>query len=198
MLCCDYMYRIITIKTTVRVPPSRFGMKLMDGIKESIGEKYEGILDRRFGVGLAVVNVMEVAEGKIRAGDPAVHYPITFELLTFKPEMHEVVVGEVIDNTEFGAFVRIGSIDGLVHVSQLLDEYVNYDTKNSVFSGKDSKKSLKEGDSVLTRIISFNLAEGKENKIGLTMRQPGLGALHWIEADKKKTTKTTKEGKKEK
>ncbi len=189
------MYKIVTVRTTIRVPPTRFGMKLTDAIKESIGERYEGVIDSRFGVGLAVFNVTEVGEGKIRAGDPGVHYPVAFELLTFKPELHEVIKGEVIDNTEFGAFIRIGPMDGLVHVSQLLDEFVNYDEKNAVFTGKDSKKTLKEGDPVLSRIISLNLAEGKENKLGLTMRQPGLGAFHWIQDEKKKVARAEKKEK---
>lgn len=192
------MYRMVTIKTKVRVPPSRFGMDLKKAIKESIGERYEGVLDRRFGVGLAVVNISDIGEGKIIGGDASVHYPVTFDLLAFRPELHEVTKGDVIDNTEFGAFVRIGPMDGLVHVSQLLDDYVNYDEKNSIFTGKESKKTLKEGDPVLARIISLNLGEGNESKLGLTMRQPGLGALHWIQDDKKKAAKGAKTEKKRK
>jgi DNA-directed RNA polymerase subunit E' len=190
------MYRLVTIKTKIRVPPERFGMDLKKAMKESIGEHYEGLLDRRFGIGLVVTNINEMGEGRIMPEDPSIHYPVTFDLLTFKPELHEVVLGDVIDNTEFGAFVRIGPMDGLVHVSQLLDDYVNYDEKNSIFSGKGSKKTLKEGDSVLARIISVNMAAGKENKIGLTMRQPGLGALHWIEDEKKKATRAVQKEKK--
>ena len=129
----------------------------------------------------------EIGEGKILPEDPGVHYYAKFKLLTFKPESHEVVLGEVIDNTEFGSFIRIGPMDGLVHISQLMDDFVSYDAKKSVFSGKQTKKTLKEGDLVRARIISVSTKE--EQKIGLTMRQPGLGALHWIEEEKKKKKK---------
>lgn len=183
------MYRIVTIKTKVGVPPSRFGMSLQKAIKESIAERYERTVDKRFGVGLVVLKINEIGEGKITAGDGSVYYPVTFDLLVYKPEIQEVVMGDVVDNTEFSAFVRIGPLDGLVHVSQILDDFINYDEKNSIFSGRDTKKTLREGDSVLARIISLNLAGGKENKIGLTMRQPGLGSLHWIEDEKKKAAK---------
>ena len=189
------MYRYISIRTKVGVPPTRFGMNLKKAIKESIAERYEGVLDKRFGIGLSVVEISEIGEGSITGGDGSVYYPVTFDLLAFKPELHEVVVGDVIDNTEFGSFVRLGPMDGLVHVSQLLDDYVNYDEKNSTFVGRESKKTLREGDSVLGRIISLNLGEGKENKLGLTMRQPGLGAFHWIEDEKKKAAKIVKKEK---
>lgn len=186
------MYMIVKIKTKVRVPPSRFNLPLKEAIKESIAETYEGMLDKRFGVGLVVMNIDEIGEGKILPEDPSIHYPVIFDILTFKPEIHEVVIGDVIDNTEFGAFIRIGPIDGLVHVSQLLDDFVSYDEKNSIFTGKESKKTLKEGDQVIARIISVNMSGEKENKVGLTMRQPGLGALHWIEEEKKASAKTAK------
>ena len=189
------MYRILTLKTKIKVPPTRFGMPLNKAIKESIAEKYENRLDRNFGVGLAVIGIKEVGEGKILPGDPSVHYSVTFDLLVFKPELHEVLLGEVIDNTEFGSFVRLGPMDGLVHVSQLLNDYVSYDEKNAIFTGKETKRTLKEGDPVRVRIISISMAPGKENKIGLTMRQPNLGALAWIEDEKRKAKKATKKKK---
>ncbi|MBL7169626.1 MAG: DNA-directed RNA polymerase [Candidatus Aenigmarchaeota archaeon] len=192
------MYRIITIKTTVKVPPTRFGLNLKSAIKESIGENYECRLDRRLGMGLVVTDIKEVGDGRILPEDGSVHYNVTFDLLTFKPEVHEIVIGDVIDNTQFGAFVRTGPIDGLVHVSQLMNDYVSFDEKNSIFLGKQSKKTLKEGDPVRARIISVAMTGTKENKIGLTMRQPNLGAFHWIEAEKKKAKKTVKETPKKK
>ncbi len=187
------MYRIIKIKTTVKVPPKRFGMNVKKAIKESIAEDYEGRLSKTFGMGLAVTEVSEIGEGKIIPEDPSANYPVTFELLTFKPEIHEIVLGDVIDNTQFGAFIRMGPMDGLVHVSQLMNDYVSFDEKNSIFLGKESKKTLKEGDPVRAKIISVAMMPGKENKIGLTMRQPDLGAFHWIEQEKKKVKKIVKE-----
>jgi len=188
------MYRIYTIKDVIKVPPTRLGSDLKKAIKESIGEKFEGLVDERIGIGLAVVSVDEVGEGKIRPADPSVYYPVTFKLLAFKPEMHEVVLGEVIDNTEFGSFIRFGPLDGLVHISQLMDDFVSYDEKNSLYMGRETRRTLKEGDVVRARIISVSLARGKESKIGLTMRQPFLGALTWIEEEKKKQKKAKSGG----
>jgi len=186
------MYRLVRIKTIIKVPPTRFGMNVKKAIKESIAEDYEGRMDRRFGMGLVVTKIEEVGEGKILPEDASVHYSVTFEFLTFKPEAHEIVIGDVIDNTEFGSFIRTGPVDGLVHVSQLMNDYVSFDEKNSIFVGKQSKRTLKEGDPVRAKIISVAMMPGKENKIGLTMRQPNLGSFHWIEDEKKKAKKVVK------
>ncbi|MEM5802223.1 MAG: DNA-directed RNA polymerase [Candidatus Aenigmatarchaeota archaeon] len=181
------MYRILTVQDRIRVPPEKMGMKLRDAIKESIAEKFEGTLDPKVGVILAVVSVDEIGEGKILPMDPGVHYLTKFKILVYKPELHEMVYGEIIDNTEFGSFVRIGPLDGLVHISQIMDDFVSYDNKNSVFIGKEKRRTLREGDKVRARIISISYAE--QQKIGLTMRQPGLGSLVWLEEEKKKKKK---------
>jgi DNA-directed RNA polymerase subunit E' len=84
-------------------------------------------------------------------------------------------------------------MDGLVHISQLMDDFVSFDNKNSVFLGKESKRTLKEGDLLRARIIAVSFGK-EENKIGLTMRQSGLGSLTWLVDEKKKQKKvTTKE-----
>ena len=154
---------------------------------EAIAEEYEGLVNKKLGAVLCVTKINEIGEGKIYPTDPGIHYETTFELLVFKPELHELVEGEVVDTVDFGAFINIGPFDGLVHISQLMDDYVSFDKKNQTFIGKQTRKTLKVGDLVRARIISISWTE--QNKIGLTMRQPGLGNLIWIEEEKKKKKK---------
>ena len=189
------MYRTVTVEERIRVPPEKLSMDVQEAVRESIADQLEGVIDHRLGVILAVISVDNVGEGKIIAGDPGVHYNTTFKILTFKPELHELTYGEVIDNTEFGSFIRIGPMDGLVHISQLIDDFVSYDSKNAVFLGKETKRTLKEGDKVRARIIAVSFGK-EENKIGLTMRQSGLGSLVWLEEKKRKTKVVKKEKKK--
>ena len=179
------MYRIATIEDRIRVPPEKLGTDVTKALRAAISEQMEGVLNSRLGMVLSVVSIDKIGEGKIMANDPGVYYDCEFRLLSFKPEMNEIVEGEAIDNTEFGAFVRMGPMDGLVHISQLIDDFVSFDAKNSVFLGKESKRTLKEGDMVRARVISASFGSG-ENKIGLTMRQSGLGSVAWIEDDKHK------------
>jgi DNA-directed RNA polymerase subunit E' len=81
----------------------------------------------------------------------------------------------------------MGPMDGLVHISQLMDDYVSYDGKNGLFLGKETKRTLKKGDKVRARIISISMNE--QHKIGLTMRQIGLGSMNWIEEERRKKKK---------
>jgi len=185
------MFKLMTVKGEVKVQPKYFGMKIEDAILSSLRETLEGSLDPNIGVFLVVTKILNVGEGKILPEDPSVHYPATFEVLTFTPENQEVVLGQVIDISEFGAFVRIGPLDALAHVSQIMNDRISYDPKENMFTGKKTKRKLQVGDIVRARIVGVSLGKNK-TKISLTMRQPWLGSLTWIEADKKKLVKKKK------
>jgi predicted RNA-binding protein with RPS1 domain len=95
--------------------------------------------------------------------------------------------GTVTEVTEFGAFVNFGPIDGLIHVSQITEDFMSYDQKNAAFIGRESNKILKVADVVQARIVTVSMkSRVSDSKIGLTMRQPYLGKLEWIEDDQKR------------
>jgi len=178
------MYKILEIKERIRVPPDKFGLYLEEAVKTSLEDKLEGSIDKNVGVILSVLSIEKIGEGVILPGDGALYYPVEFKILTYLPEQHEIVKGDVIDVTEFGVFVRLGPVDGMVHVSQLMDDFVSYDSKNLMFTGKKTKRRIKEKSQVLARIISVSMIEN-QYKIGLTTRQPGLGALEWYKKEEK-------------
>jgi len=93
-----------------------------------------------------------------------------------------------VEIADFGAFVRIGPIDALLHVSQLMDDFISYDEKQGVLLGKETRRKLVSGDQVRVRITEVSLGKaGSSGKIGVTARQPFLGKLDWIEYDLQKT-----------
>ena len=184
----EKMFKIMTAKDEVRVPPTKFDLELNQAVKESLQETIEGKLNSEIGVFLAVTDIISVGDGKIVPEDGAIFYPAEFKVLIYRPELNEVVIGEVVDITEFGAFTRTGPLDALVHVSQVMDDKISYDAKNAIFTGKKTGYKLKEGDLIRARVVGISLGRGR-SKISLTMRQPFLGALDWIEKEKKRKEK---------
>lgn len=189
------MYSLETQEDVIRIPPNRLGEQFQDLAAELTRESFEGKVDAAGGYALIVRNVDVIGEGRIVHGDGAVYQKVKFQALIYKPQLHEVIEGTVCEVMKFGAFVRFGPLDGLLHISQIMDDRIDVDLDNQRFLGKDSKRELRLGDPVRARIVSLSINERspRESKIGLTMRQPGLGKLDWIEEDKK----GKKEGKKE-
>ena len=81
-----------------------------------------------------------------------------------------------------------------------MNDYVEVDADNEVVTGKEKKMVLKTGDSVRTRVVAVSLNEisSRESKIGLTMRQPSLGAHTWIYAPSEEEKKKAEDKKKSK
>ncbi|VVB81526.1 DNA-directed RNA polymerase subunit E' [uncultured archaeon] len=90
----------------------------------------------------------------------------------------------------------------MIHISQTMDDFVSF-AKDKTLSGRDSKRTLRVGDGCRARVIAVSFKDVTNPKIGLTMRQPGLGKLEWIAAEEapvaaQKEEKTEKKAKKEK
>ena len=187
------MYYKIELKDRVRVPPNLFNLEAKDAIIKSIKKKYDGYISKDLGVVIDVAGIKEIGEGVIIPGDGSSYYETTFEILAFKPELQEVVLGRIRDIVDFGALITLGPIDGMIHVSHTLDDFVSF-SKDKTLSGKESKKTLKINDICRARIIAVSFKDQLNPKLGLTMRQHGLGRLDWIEEEEQKPEK--KEGKK--
>ncbi len=189
------MYVKIRAVDVVRAPPERLGDDLDVVVKEMLQDKLEGRLDKKVGMFIAILDVVDIKEGRIMIGDAGVYYETAFDALVFRPKMQEIVEGAVVEIVEFGAFVEIGPLDGLLHISQITDEYISYDEKNAKLVTKETGRTLGEGDRLRARIVAISLNERdpSESKIGLTMRQPGLGKLEWIDEERQKAEAKEKE-----
>ncbi|RUO72379.1 ribonuclease R [Pseudidiomarina sediminum] len=76
--------------------------------------------------------------------------------------------GVIAAVTNFGLFVRLNDlhIDGLVHISNLDNDYYHYDNERHLLIGENSRRVYRLGDKVRIRVRSVNL---DERKIDLTL-----------------------------
>ena len=208
------MYLIVEQEDVIRIPPPMLGEDIDNVIDQIERKKIEGRVysfareevrdpaERKYVVVL-LMELHKVDDGIIVPGDGAVYQRVRFKALAYHPEIQETVLGYVVDVLKFGTFLRIGPLDGLLHISQVMDDVIDVDAENKRLIGKESKHTIRVGDKSIAKIValSINDANPRHSKIGLTMRQPGLGKIEWIEelvkgkpaAEKKKTpTKTRK------
>ena len=182
------MYMLTEVEKIVRIPPVELKEDIDKVIDNLTWETYEGRLgeDKTFTV--LIRNVRTVGPGRIVHGDGAVYQTVKFDQVVFKPRDNEIIEGVVVEILKFGAFVRFGPLDGLLHISQVMDDRVDIDEANQRLVGKETGRFLAVGDVVKARVVSIDLNEKnpQDSKIGLTMRQPGLGKIEWLEEDHKK------------
>jgi DNA-directed RNA polymerase subunit E' len=192
------MFKLYTIQSKVEIPPFLFDQPKETSARIILREDYEGIITRDFGFIIAVVDILSVSQGLVIPGNANTFHEVEFTILTFKPSVGEVVEGTIVEVVDFGSFCRLGPLDGLVHVSQICDDYISYEQVGNRFIGKETGKILEVNDNVRARIIAVSLGTGRSGKLGLTMRQKFLGKEEWIQTDiedeiAEKEAKKTKE-----
>ena len=184
------MFYLVDVEDYVRVEPRLFGLPTREAVEKQLKESYKEHFDKDLGIVVAVAGVGNIDEGIIIPGDGAAFYKSTFKLVIWKPEIQELTYGEIVEITNFGAFIDLGVLKGMIHISQTMDDYVSF-SKTNTLVGKTNKRSLKKGDQCVARIVAISYKLG-EPKIGLTMRQPGLGKIEWIEEEIRKNKKASK------
>ena len=201
------MFYVLEVEDYIHVEPKHFGLPTHEAVEKQLNESYVDKVNKELGFVIAVISIDKVEDGVIIPGDGAAFYRSLFKVLVWRPELHELVYGTIAEITSFGAFMQIGPAQGMIHISQTMEDYVSL-SKTGTLSGKASKRNLVKGDECLARIVAISYKSG-EPKIGLTMRQPGLGKIEWLKEDKRKreqeavkaakaTEKSDKVGKKEK
>jgi len=193
------MFYIISMTDIVRIPPNRLTDSLKNTAIGILKEKYESMISQELGYVIMIIDAKVDSVGKLVTGDGATYHKVTFKALTFFPKIQEIVEGEIIEITDFGAFVRIGPTDALLHLSQITDDYLKSDIKQGIIIANQSSKSLRIGSKMRARITAVSLGKGSSmGKIGITCRQPFLGSFEWINEEVEKTKQPTQQATKEK
>lgn len=136
------------------MPAGQVAFEHVKDLSVFVGEKMKAVVSRvdRSGRGNIVLSRREVLQSE-RAE--------TAEKLKATLQEGQTVPGTVRKIMDFGCFVDIGGIDGLVHFTDLSYDRVNFGVKNV-------EKYVKEGQAVNVRILKLDW-EGK--RIGLGLKQ---------------------------
>ena len=182
------LFSVSTLVDIVRIPPDLFGTGLKKAAESILKNKYESMINAELGYIIMVMDAKVESMGKMIPGDGGTFHRVEFQALTFYPKIQEIVQGELVDITDFGAFVRIGPTDALLHLSQVMDDYLKSDVAAGVIIANQSGRTLKVNTTIRARITAVSLGKAASmGKIGITCRQPFLGAEEWIEEEIKKS-----------
>ena len=116
------MFYLMQVEDHVRVEPKHFGLSTREAVEEQLNESYVNKVNKETGFVISIVSVDDVQEGIIIPGDGAAFYKSKFQILAWKPELHEFVYGTISEIANFGAFIEIGPARGMIHISQTMDD----------------------------------------------------------------------------
>lgn len=168
---------------SIKIPKNLSKESRNDIVISALKKEYESRINENLGILIMIIDAKVELTGTTISDNGELFQTVQFDALTFYPKLLEIVRGEIVEITDFGAFVRIGPIDALLHLSQILDEYLKTHVRDGIIYATPSGKSLKRGDMIRSRITSVSSLDSDgsiTHKIGLTCRQPFLGADEWF------------------
>ena len=179
------MYSIITREDTIRIPAEyiRAGRNLAEHIDELANDAFEGRFDSNENYTVLTYDHAPLGRGKIIHGDGAIFQRVTFKALLFTMENNEVIDGYASEISEYGAFIRIGPMEALLHKSQILEEPINVNLGIKRIEGSKTGKFIEEGTFIRSRVVSkaINQNDPRASKIGLNCKMDGLGSYEWLQ-----------------
>jgi DNA-directed RNA polymerase subunit E' len=183
----EKMYKVVTKEDTIRIPAEyiRKDKSLNEHIDRLAASAFEGRFDEQNRFVLVTSNHEPMDRGRIIHGDGAIYQKVRFDAVLFCIEDYEIVEGAVSEVNDFGAFVRIGPMEALLHKSQIMEDHVDINAGMGLLEGRQSGRKLGVGSSVRARIVSLSpdTSDPRRSKIGLTCKQTGLGSHEWIHED---------------
>ena len=129
------MFYLIEMEDYVRVEPKLFGLPTIEAVEKQLEKTYMDYYSKELGNVVSVIEVLNVGEGVIIPGDGAAYYNSKFKLLVWKVELHELVFGEINEIANFGAFIDMGNMRGMIHISPTMDAFVSF-SKSNTLTGK--------------------------------------------------------------
>jgi DNA-directed RNA polymerase subunit E' len=182
----DEMYYLETREDTIRIPAEyiKEGRSLADNVDALAQNAFESRFDEDENFIVLTFDHELMGRGRIIHGDGAIYQSVRFKALIFSMKQNEILDGAVSSISEYGAFIRIGPTEALLHKSQIFEEPVNVNigTGTRRIEGVQTGRYLQEGSFVRARVVSksINQNDPRASKIGLNCKAPGLGAFEWM------------------
>src|SRR3989344_4196562 len=126
------MFYLVEAEDYIRVEPELFGLETKEAILKQLDKSYSNYTDKEIGTVVAILEIMEVGEGIIIPGDGAAYYKTRFKMVISKPELQELIFGSVEEITNFGGLINLGVRQGMLHISQAMDDFVNFSKTNAL------------------------------------------------------------------
>ncbi|GAA99767.1 uncharacterized protein L969DRAFT_51903 [Mixia osmundae IAM 14324] len=97
-------------------------------ITYEINRKYANNVVAGLGLCVTLYNIVDCSEGMVLYGDGKLYYKLVFDLVVFKPQVGEMLVGQVLSQSAEGIRVSLGFFDEIEIPKSLMMNNMNFDS----------------------------------------------------------------------
>ncbi|KQK07377.1 DNA-directed RNA polymerase V subunit 7 [Brachypodium distachyon] len=174
------VFLLADMSWNVLISPDQLSSKGLLLRKSILVRLLEDIANRKaskeHGYYIAVNELKEISEGKVRELTGDVLFPVTFTCITLKPMKGEILVGSVEKILKHGVFLKSGPIENVFLSEKTMNDYKYIGGENPMFMKDHSKL---EKDTVLRfKAMGFRWMEAdRQFQLLATLAGDFLGPL---------------------
>lgn len=153
------MFHLLEIQTKTSISPEQLdpSKDANELLLKRLRDKLEGRILKDIGLVVAVNSCNIMGEGEIPLRSPEVLFNASIKLLSFLPEEDEVTEGEVVNVTETGVFVNIGSIDAFWPRSRISDKRLTFNARKGTLENQKGKPVVKRKEKVRVKVNNIEI-----------------------------------------
>lgn len=153
------MFHLLEVQTKTSISPEQLdpSKDANELLLKRLREKLEGEILKDIGLVVAVISCQIMGEGEIPLRSPEVLFNATMKLLSFLPKEDEVVEGEVVNVTETGAFVNIGSIDAFWPRNKISDKRLTFNARRGTLENQKGEAVVERKEKVRTKVSNIEI-----------------------------------------
>jgi ribonuclease R len=128
-----------------------------------------------------LVGLGETCSSAERRAEAAERAAVEWKTVIYLREREgEVFAGHISGVTDFGLFVRLAelSVDGMVHISELNDDYYHYDDTGHRLVGERKNRVWRLGDPIEVRLVRVDLDAMQLQLVPVDMKPDAKAARH--------------------
>ncbi|XP_046845404.1 DNA-directed RNA polymerase III subunit RPC8-like [Xenia sp. Carnegie-2017] len=198
------MFLLAEMKDTVRMPPTKFGLNLIEAVTNELNKKLANKVVYNVGLCIALHDIIDIGDSFVLPGDGASCTPVKFRYVVFRPFIDEILIGRIKACSHEGVTVSMEFFDDIIIPFEYLQQPSKFDAEeqlwvweyeteegtHDLFMDINEEIRFRVIDECFTdltptgpEMIIQEQAGNQEEKcpynITATITEPGLGLLSW-------------------
>lgn len=194
------MFILSEIQDLVRIPPHTFNTPIEVALTNELHKKFANKVVSNLGLVVAVWDLREIKDGRLKPGDGAVFVETTFRCVVWKPFVGEIITGWVAECSAEGIKVKVGFFDDIFIPKTYLFEHCSFkpvekawiwspDGENELYIDVNDKIRFRVEEEIFVNVKPKNSNEAlglqeQDNKVPpyallASCQTDGMGCVSW-------------------
>lgn len=153
------MFYLIDVEAKTSLSPEQLDptKNANELLLKALRDKLEGQVLKDIGLVVAVVSCSVSGEGMIPPRSPEIYFNTEIQMICFRPLEGEIIEGEIVNVTETGAFVNLGSIDAFWPRNRISNKRLSFNARRGILEDREGEISIRRKEKARLKVSNIDI-----------------------------------------